>query len=86
MLGIIGPASDPQVTCVASALRRRGAAPVVLHLGRFPRTLRLSLRDGVPSADDVELLTVSSWYVRSLPLPLPFRVTPAADTRVQQRD
>lgn len=86
MPGIIGPASDPQVSCVASALRRRGAAAFVLDLGLFPRTLRLSLRDGVPSADGVDLLTVSSWYVRSLPLPLPFRVTPVADTRVQQRD
>jgi glutathione synthase/RimK-type ligase-like ATP-grasp enzyme len=86
MSGIIGPVSDPQVACVASALRRRGAAPVVLDLGQFPHTLRLSLRDGVPSADGVDLLAVSSWYVRSLPLPLPFRVTPAADTRVQQRN
>lgn len=86
MLGIIGPASDPQVACVASALRRRGTAPVVLDLGRFPQTLRLSLRDGVPSADGVDLLAIGSWYVRSLPLPLPFRVAPAADTRVQRRD
>jgi hypothetical protein len=86
MSGIIGPVSDPQVACVASALRRRGAAPVVLDLGQFPHTLRLSLRDGIPSADGVDLLAVSSWYVRSLPLPLPFRVTPAADTRVQQRN
>ena len=84
--GIIGPAADAQVLCVASALRRRGAAPVVLDLGRFPSTLRLSLRDGVPGADGVDLSTVGSWYIRSLPLPLPFRVAPAADTRVQVRD
>jgi hypothetical protein len=84
--GIIGPASDPQVRCVASALERRGAAPVVLDLGRFPSTLRLSLRDGVPGADGVDLSTVGSWYVRSLPLPLPFRVNSAADVRVQARD
>ena len=60
----------------------------VLDLGWFPLTLRLSVCDGVPSADGVDLPTVSSWYVRSLPLPLPlpFRVAPAADTRVQQRD
>ena len=86
MLGIIGQASDPQVSCVASALGRRGAAPTVLDLGLFPRSLRLSVRDGVPSADGVELLTIGSWYVRSLPLPLPFRVAPGADSRVQLRD
>jgi glutathione synthase/RimK-type ligase-like ATP-grasp enzyme len=84
--GIIGPASDPQVACVASALRRRGATPVVLDLGRFPRTLQLSLRDGVPSAAGADLLSVGSWYVRSLPLPLPFRVPPAADVDAQQRN
>lgn len=79
-LGIIGPAGDPQVVCVASALlRRRGRDPVVLDLGRFPRTLRLSVRDGVPRVHGVDLAAVGSWYVRSLPLPLPFRVAPDGD-------
>lgn len=72
--GIIGPADDPQVTCVVAALRRLGAAPTVLDLGRFPRALRLSLRDGAPAADGVDLAAVGRWYVRSLPLPLPFRL------------
>jgi glutathione synthase/RimK-type ligase-like ATP-grasp enzyme len=72
--GIIGPADDPQVVCVASALRRRGADPTVLDLGRFPQALRLSLRDGAPAADGLDLAAVGAWYVRSLPLPLPFRV------------
>ena len=82
MPGIIGPASDPQVELrrVRPSAARRGA--FVLDLGLFPRTLRLSLRDGVPSADGVDLLAVGSWYVRSLPLPLPFRVTHDSPTLV----
>jgi glutathione synthase/RimK-type ligase-like ATP-grasp enzyme len=85
MPGIIGPADDPQVARVASALRRRGAVPTLLDLGRFPRASRLSLRDGVPAADGVDLRAVGSWYVRGLPLPLPFRVA-EADPALARRD
>ncbi|WP_214403211.1 hypothetical protein [Pseudonocardia lacus] len=85
MVGIIGPPGDPQVACVASALRRRGATPAVLDLGRFPRALRLSLRDGSPVADGVDLGAVRTWYVRSLPLPLPFRVV-QPDPALARRD
>lgn len=86
MPGIIGPADDPQVACVASALRRRGAEPTVLDLGRFPRALRLSLRDGAPAADGVDVAAVGSWYVRSLPLPLPFRLPEDAAPARRRRD
>ncbi|MCO1658612.1 ATP-grasp domain-containing protein [Pseudonocardia humida] len=86
MIGIIGPAGDPQVVCVAAALRRRGAATTVLDLGGFPRALRLSLRDGAPVADGVDLAAVGAWYVRSLPLPLPFRVAEGGDPAVARRD
>jgi len=86
MLGIIGPPDDPQVLRVASALRRRGAEPVVLDLGRFPRRLRLTVRDGTPRADGIDLAAVRAWYVRSLPLPLPFRVPRHADEAVERRE
>jgi glutathione synthase/RimK-type ligase-like ATP-grasp enzyme len=86
LYGIIGQEGDAQVTSVASALQRRGVAPVILDLGRFPRDLRLSIRDGSATADGLELARVRSWYVRSLPLPLPFRVPPAGDVGVQQRE
>lgn len=72
--GILGPNDDPQVAAVAGALRSRGHEPVVLDLSRFPGDLALSVRDGVASARHVDLAPVGSWYVRSLPLPLPFRV------------
>jgi hypothetical protein len=72
--GIIGPEGDPQVTAVADRLRRHGHEPVVLDLSRFPREPVLSVRDGVASARHLDLASVGSWYVRSLPLPLPFRV------------
>lgn len=77
--GIIGPATDPQVGCVAAALRRRGVEPVLLDLGRFPHGLRLSVRDGAAAGDGLEPGHVGAWYVRSLPLPLPFRVRGADD-------
>jgi glutathione synthase/RimK-type ligase-like ATP-grasp enzyme len=44
----------------------------VLDLSRFPAARQLSIRDGVPSARGLDLGTVHAWYVRSLPLPLPF--------------
>jgi hypothetical protein len=72
--GIIGPEGDPQVAAVADRLRGRGHQPVVLDLSRFPRDLALHVRDGVASARDLDVVAVARWYVRSLPLPLPFRV------------
>lgn len=72
--GIVGPTDDPQVAAVADELRRRGHEPLVLDLSRFPGDLALSVRDGVASARHLDLPSVGSWYVRSLPLPLPFRV------------
>ena len=86
MPGILGPPDDPQVVRVASALRRRGAEPVVLDLGRFPRELRLGVRDGRPRADGVDIAAVRAWYVRSLPLPLPFRVAQHVDAEVGRRE
>ncbi|WP_300009002.1 hypothetical protein [Pseudonocardia sp.] len=55
-------------------IRSRGTEPVVLDLARFPRDLQLSVRDGVATARDLDIAAVRTWYVRTLPLPLPFRV------------
>ena len=51
----------------------------MLDLSAFPQTVRLSLRDGVPSADGVDVGGVRGWYVRGLPLALPFLVTSRRD-------
>jgi hypothetical protein len=72
--GIIGRPHDPQVASVAGRLRRRGIEPVVLDLSRFRGHGSLSVRDGVPTARNLDLRAVAAWYVRSFPLPLPFLV------------
>jgi hypothetical protein len=72
--GIIGRPHDPQVASVAGRLRRRGIEPVVVDLSRFPGHGSLSVRDGVPTARNLDLRAVAAWYVRSFPLPLPFQV------------
>ncbi|MGQ0779407.1 MAG: ATP-grasp domain-containing protein [Pseudonocardiales bacterium] len=54
---------------MASCLREQGAEPVILDLSRFPVKGAFSLLDGVPVAPGTG---VRSWYVRSMPLPLPF--------------
>jgi hypothetical protein len=77
--GIIGRADDPQVVAVRDGMRRRGDEPHVLDLSRFPGEHALSVRDGVATSGDVDLAAVRSWYVRSLPLPLPFRVSAGPD-------
>ncbi|MDN5860974.1 MAG: hypothetical protein L0H84_20405, partial [Pseudonocardia sp.] len=79
--GIIGRAGDPQVRSVATRVRALGHEPVLLDLSAFPARTRLGLRDGVPQAGGIDLDDVSYWYVRSLPLPLPFlaRTNPASD-------
>ncbi|GAA3012186.1 hypothetical protein [Streptosporangium longisporum] len=74
--GIIGPPEDPQVANVTAALRERGAEPVVLDLSGFPARSRLSLLDGTPSAPGVDVTAVRAWYLRSMPLPLPFAPWP----------
>lgn len=71
--GIIGPATDPQVAAVAGCLRDRGHDPLILHFAGFPRSAPMSLLDGVPAAGGVDVRSVPAWYVRSLPLPLPFQ-------------
>lgn len=71
-LGIIGSPADEQVTRVAHCLRARAVEPLILNLRTFPATPRLSLLDGVPSVAGIDITMVRSWYVRSLPLPLPF--------------
>ena len=70
--GIIGPPSDPHVANVADCLREHGAEPVVLDLSRFPRSGTIGVLDGTPRVGGVDLCSVAAWYVRSLPLPLPF--------------
>ena len=82
--GIIGRRNDPQVASVAASLRRRGGEPVVLDLSRFPGDGSLSVRDGVPTARNLDLSAVATWYVRSLPLPLPFRVPHEIDPDVSR--
>jgi glutathione synthase/RimK-type ligase-like ATP-grasp enzyme len=79
--GIIGPRRDAQVTKVAARLEERGAAPVVLDFSRFPTSTRLSLRDGRPADAglDLDVAAVGAWYVRSLPLPLPFLAADPAE-------
>jgi glutathione synthase/RimK-type ligase-like ATP-grasp enzyme len=77
--GIIGQRRDPQVASVAACLERRGTEPVVLDLSRFPSSTRLSLRDGRPAELDLDIAAVRAWYVRSLPLPLPFLATDPAE-------
>ena len=69
--GIIGPVDDPQVVRVAVGIRQRGNEPIIVDLSGFPGEAKLSVRDGVP-AGALDLDGVKSWYVRSLPLPLPF--------------
>jgi hypothetical protein len=71
--GIIGPPSDPQVRRVAGRLRELAAQPVILDLSRFPGRGRASVLDGVPACPGTDLAAVGAWYVRSVPLPLPFQ-------------
>ncbi|MDP2710933.1 MAG: ATP-grasp domain-containing protein [Solirubrobacteraceae bacterium] len=72
--GIIGPAHDPQVRRVARRLRELDATgPVVLDLSRFPGSGRASLVDGVPACPGVDVGAVGCWYLRSMPLALPFQ-------------
>jgi glutathione synthase/RimK-type ligase-like ATP-grasp enzyme len=70
--GIIGPPGDEQVARVASYLRERRAEPAILDLSRFPAEASLSLLDGLPLARGLGAGPEGPWYVRSLPLPLPF--------------
>jgi glutathione synthase/RimK-type ligase-like ATP-grasp enzyme len=71
--GIIGPPGDPQVRRVARRLRELAAEPVILDLSRFPGSGRASLVDGMPACLGVDIAAISAWYVRSMPLPLPFQ-------------
>lgn len=71
--GIIGPPSDPQVRRVADRLRELAGDPVILDLSRFPGRGRASLVDGVPACPGTDIAAVGAWYVRSMPLPLPFQ-------------
>lgn len=72
-LGILGPATDPQVVAVAAAVRARGVRVAVLDLGAFPAHGQLTVRDGRAAVAGRDVADVPAWYVRSLPLPLPFR-------------
>jgi len=89
MRGIIGAPGDPQVAAVADHLRGRGVEPVVLDLAPFPGAACMSLLDGVPTAAGVDVNAVTAWYVRSVPLPLPFQpldegAGPVGDTTVDE--
>ena len=87
MRGVIGPPSDPQVTSVVERLRARDVEPVVLDLSCFPGSGTASLLDGVPAVGGLDVHAVSTWYVRSLPLALPFHPLdqePGAGATVEQ--
>ncbi|HWS52939.1 MAG TPA: hypothetical protein VN228_02325 [Pyrinomonadaceae bacterium] len=71
-VGIFGRAADPQVGRVAGHLRGRGARPLVLDLGGFPARLRLTIEDGAARAGGEPLPPASAWYVRSMPMTMPF--------------
>ena len=71
-VGIFGREDDPQVARVAEYLRGRGAEPTVISLGDFPARLRLSVWDGAARVGGEALPAASSWYVRSLPMTMPF--------------
>ncbi|MGH3941465.1 MAG: ATP-grasp domain-containing protein [Pseudonocardiaceae bacterium] len=47
-------------------------APVILDFSRFPAKQTLSLLDGMPSAPGLGIDGARCWYIRSMPLPLPF--------------
>lgn len=46
---------------------------MVLDLSRFPASETISVLDGVPKVTGVDVGSVAAWYVRSIPLPLPFQ-------------
>lgn len=71
-VGIFGREADPQVGRVAEYVRRRGASPLVLDFGGFPGRLRLSVEDGAARVGGELLPAASAWYVRSLPMTMPF--------------
>jgi glutathione synthase/RimK-type ligase-like ATP-grasp enzyme len=72
-VGIFGRRADPQVARVATLLAERGVEPLVVNLGAFPARLRLTLEDGAASVEGVRLTPgPAAWYVRSLPMTLPF--------------
>ena len=57
---------------IAARLRELGAEPTILDLSRFPGRGHASIRDGVPVCPGVDLDAIGAWYVRSMPLALPF--------------
>lgn len=71
-IGIFGRADDPQAARVAKYLRGRGAEPLLISLGDFPARLRLTVEDGEARADGQSLAGESAWYVRSMPMTMPF--------------
>lgn len=71
-VGIFGRADDPQVVRVAEYLRGRGAGPLVIDFGGFPARLRLTIEDGAPRVGGGRLPAASAWYVRSMPMTMPF--------------
>lgn len=70
-VGILGRAGDPQVARVAEYLRGRGAEPALISLAEFPSRLCLSVEDGEARVGG-ELARTAAWYVRSMPLTMPF--------------
>ncbi|MFD7598882.1 RimK family alpha-L-glutamate ligase [Kitasatospora sp. NPDC059812] len=72
--GIVGRPGDRQVAAVRRCLRERGDSdPFVLDLSLFPARTALTLRDDMPATPGrAGVEHVRTWYVRTMPLPLPF--------------
>lgn len=71
-VGIFGGQDEPHVARVAATLRERGANPLIINLGDFPARLRIFLEDGIPHVDATKLDRPGAWYLRTIPLTLPF--------------
>jgi glutathione synthase/RimK-type ligase-like ATP-grasp enzyme len=89
-VGIFGREEDAQVARVAEYLRGRGAEPLLISLGGFPSRLRLTLADGEARVAGEALPAESAWYVRSMPMTMPFfdfdpRVEAAAPAELLER-
>lgn len=72
VVGIFGRAGDAQVARVAACVKARGAELVLIDLGGFPGRLRLTVEGGEARVGGKGLEGASAWYVRSMPMTMPF--------------
>lgn len=62
-IGLFGPADDQEVRALASRLEGRGVEPWIVDLAGFPRTCRMSAREGF-EVDGRSLLDMDAAYLR----------------------